>query len=335
MTDATFDPPIRWGILSTAKIAQEHVVPAIQSSRGHVVVAVGSRDATRAASWAAGLGIPASHGSYEELLADGDVEAVYNPLPNHLHVDWSIAAVEAGKHVLCEKPLGLDTADAQRLVDAAAAADVVVMEAFMYRFHPQWLAVRDVARSGAIGEVRTIQTFFSYFNDDPANVRHNPDWGGGALLDIGCYPISQARFVFDAEPERVTGVIELDPGFGTDRLTSGMLDFGGGRTATFTVGTQLHGFQRAQIVGTAGRIEVDIPVNSPKDRPVAVTVTTADGVDRREFGPVDQYAEQADAFARAVRAGSSAPTPLSDAIANMRVIDALFASAARGGWVAP
>lgn len=335
MSEPTIDPPLRWGILSTAKIAEQHVVPALQTSPEHTVAAVGSRDATRAVAWADANGIPTAYGSYDELLADQEVEAIYNPLPNHLHVDWSIAAIEAGKHVLCEKPLGLDTADAQRLVDAAAQSEVVVMEAFMYRFHPQWLAARDIAQSGAIGEVRTIQTFFSYFNDDPANVRHNPDWGGGALLDIGCYPISQARFVFDAEPERVTGVIETDPTFGTDRMTSGILDFGAGRTATFTVATQLDGFQRAQIVGTTGRIEVDIPVNSPKDRPVTVTVRSGDGVDRHEFGPVDQYAEQATAFARAVRAGTDAPTPLADAIANMRVIDAVFASAANGGWVAP
>ena len=335
MSETTIDPALRWGILSTAKIAEQHVVPALHESSEHVVVAVGSRDAERAADWAAANGIPTSHGSYEALLADPEVEAVYNPLPNHLHVDWSIAAIEAGKHVLCEKPLGLDTGDAQRLVDAAAQSDVVVMEAFMYRFHPQWLAACEIVQSGAIGEVRTIQTFFSYFNDDPANVRHNPDWGGGALLDIGCYPISQARFVFDAEPERVNGIIERDPAFGTDRMTSGMLDFGGGRTATFTVATQLDGFQRTQIVGTAGRIEVDIPVNSPKDRPVAVTVHTADGVDRRQFGPVDQYAEQASAFGRAVRSGASAPTPLTDAVANMRVIDAVSASAASGDWVTP
>lgn len=335
MSETTIEPPLRWGILSTAKIAEQHVVPALHESPEHEVVAVGSRDAGRAAAWAEANGIPTSYGTYEELLADPAVEAIYNPLPNHLHVDWSIAAIAAGKHVLCEKPLGLDTADAQRLVDAASTSDRVVMEAFMYRFHPQWLAAKEVAQSGAIGEVRTIQTFFSYFNDDPANVRHNPDWGGGALLDIGCYPISQARFVFDAEPERVSGIVERDPNFGTDRMTSGMLDFGGGRTATFTVATQLDGFQRTQIVGTAGRIEVDIPVNSPKDRPVAVTVTTADGVDRRAFGPVDQYGEQATAFGRAVRAGTAAPTPLVDAIANMKVIDAVFTSAASGDWVTP
>lgn len=334
MSDQSIDPPLRWGILSTAKIAEAHVVPALQAAEGHTVVAVGSRDAARGTAWARANGIAASHGSYEALLADPDVEAVYNPLPNHLHVDWSIAAIEAGKHVLCEKPLGLDAADAQRLVDAAEAhPDLVVMEAFMYRFHPQWIAAREIAQSGAVGDVRSIQTFFSYFNDDPENVRNKPDWGGGALMDIGCYPISQARWIYGAEPRRVHGIVDIDPRFGVDRMTSGTLDFGDGRTATFTVSTQLDGFQRSQIVGTEGRIEVRIPVNSPNDAATLVTVSTADGADRREYGPVDQYGEQADAFARAVRSKAPAPTPLGDAIANMAVIDAVFASAESGEWV--
>jgi predicted dehydrogenase len=334
MTDTQLDPPLRWGILSTAAIAANHVVPALHAASGHEVVAVGSRDQQRGVAWADEHDIATAHGSYDDLLADADVEAIYNPLPNHLHVDWSIAALEAGKHVLCEKPLGLDAADARRLVEAATNhPELVVMEAFMYRFHPQWIAARDLVRAGRIGELRTIQTFFSYFNDDPANVRNDATIGGGALLDIGCYPISQARFVFGEEPVRVMGLIDRDPIFGTDRLTSGILDFGNGRSATFTVSTQLHGFQRAQIVGRTGRIEVDIPVNSPKDRPTDLVVDNdADGTETLSFGPVDQYGGQADAFAAAIRSGHPAPTPLSDAIANMTVIDALFASAESDGW---
>lgn len=204
----------------------------------------------------------------------------------------------------------------------------------MYRFHPQWIAVRDLVADGRIGDLRTVQTFFSYYNDDPDNVRNDATIGGGALMDIGCYPISQARYVFDAEPRRVTALIDRDPRFGTDRVTSGVLDFGDGRSATFTVSTQLQPHQRAQFVGTTGRIEVDIPVNSPRDRATKVTVADAAGVEILTFGPVDQYAAQADAFAAAVRAGSGAPTPLSDALANMAVIDALFASAESSGWVA-
>ena len=336
MTDMTIDPPVRWGILSTAGIAANHVVPALQAAVGHEVVAVGSRDFGRATAWAAERDIATAYGSYDDLLADPNVEAIYNPLPNHLHVDWSIAALEAGKHVLCEKPLGLDTADARRLVDAAANhPELVVMEAFMYRFHPQWIAARELVRDGQIGELSTIQMFFSYFNDDPTNVRNDATIGGGALLDIGCYPISQARFLFDGEPERVLGLIARDPSFGTDRITSAMLDFGKGRSATFPVSTQLHGHQRAQIVGTTGRIEVDIPVNSPKDRPTILTVVTDDGgTEVLSFGPVDQYGGQADAFGAAIRSAQPAPTPLDDAIANMTVIDAVFASAASDGWYA-
>jgi len=326
--------PLRWGILSTAAIASKHVVPALHAADGHDVVAVGSRDLARARTWADAHDITDAHGSYEALLADPNVDAIYNPLPNHLHVDWSIKALAAGKHVLCEKPLGLDTADAQRLADAADEhPHLVAMEAFMYRFHPQWIAARSQVAAGRIGDLRTVQTFFSYFNDDPDNVRNDATIGGGALMDIGCYPISQARFLFGAEPQRVLGLIEIDPRFGTDRVTSALLDFGAGRSATFTVSTQLHGHQRAQIVGTTGRIEVDIPVNAPAGRATTLTVVTdADGVDTQTFGPTDQYGAQADAFAAAVRSGGPAPTPLGDALANMAVIDAIFASVAADGW---
>ncbi|MEO0493475.1 MAG: Gfo/Idh/MocA family oxidoreductase [Actinomycetota bacterium] len=326
--------PLRWGILSTAKIAAGHLVPAMHSHDGHVAQAVGSRDLARATTWAEANGLATAHGSYEALLADPDVDAIYNPLPNHLHVDWSIAALEAGKHVLCEKPLGLDAADAQRLVDAADAHPALVaMEAFMYRFHPQWISARDLVRSGAIGTVKTIQTFFSYFNDDPDNIRNQADIGGGALMDIGCYPISQARMVLDAEPTRVTGSMELDPRFGTDRVTSAMLDFGAGTTAMFTVSTQLEPFQRARIFGTDGQIEIMIPVNSPKDVPTELTISSSTGGETRSVGPVDQYGEQLDAFAAAVRTGSPAPVPLTDGVANMRVIDAIVEASKTGAWV--
>ncbi len=334
--NTTSATPLRWGILSTARIAQNHVVPALHAAQGHEVVAVGSRNLDTATAWAQANNIGTAHGSYEDLLADPAVDAIYNPLPNHLHVDWSIAALEAGKHVLCEKPLGLDANDAARLRDAAAAhPDLVVMEAFMYRFHPQWVAVRSAIDAGRIGELRSVQTFFSYFNTDPANVRHNPAWGGGALLDIGCYPISQARWLFDRQPERVMGMLELDPQFGTDRLASALLDFGDGCNATFTVATQLHGHQRAQIQGTAGRIEVDIPVNAPAGRATKVTFVDGAGSEVVEFGPADQYGLQADAIAEAIAGNRTAATSLDDAIANMAVIDAIFASATSGAWQSP
>lgn len=328
------DAPLRWGIISTAAIGLNHVLPALAESPDHEIVAIGSRSQEMAAHVASQFDIEQSHGSYDDVLADDDVEAIYIPLPNHLHVDWAKRGIDAGKHVLCEKPIALDAVEAQGLADyAASRPELVVMEAFMYRFHPQWIAARQLVRDGAIGDLVTISTFFSYFNDDPANIRHKKDWGGGGLMDIGCYPISQARWIFDAEPVRVVGSIETDTDFGVDRLASGMLEFETG-TATFTCSTRIHGHQRAQIVGTAGRIEVDIPVNSPKDRPTNVTLFR-DGADAevKAFGPADQYQLQANAFRAAVRAGGPAPTPLSDAVSNMAVIDAAFASADHGGWV--
>ncbi len=331
-SEVTAGAKLRWGILSTAKIGLTALIPAIQSSRHGAVVAIASRDEDKARATAERLGIPTAHGSYDALLEDPSVDAVYNPLPNHLHVPWSIKALEAGKHVLCEKPIGIDAADAARLVTAAAAHDdLVVMEAFMYRFHPQWQLVKDTVTAGDIGEVRYISHEFSYFNEDPDNIRHQPAWGGGALLDIGCYPISQARFVLGAEPQRVCATTDIDPRFGTDRLTAAILDFGTA-TSVFTVATQAHGHQRCQIVGTTGRIEVDIPVNAPADTAVPVTIVT-DSTAVHETGPVDQYGAQTDAMARAIWSRTTAPWPLDDAVANMKVLDAVRRSGEAGGWI--
>lgn len=328
---------IRWGILGAAKIAREKVIPATQASETGVVTALASRDATRAKDVARQLGIRKSYGSYEELLADPDIDAVYNPLPNHLHVPWSLRAIDAGKHVLCEKPLGLDVAETEQLAAAAAAHPrLKVMEAFMYRFHPQWQNARNWVREGKIGELRTIHTVFSYFNNDPANVRSKPEWGGGGLMDIGCYPISLSRFIFDAEPKRVLGQIEFDPVLGVDRLASAIMEFDSG-TATFTVGTQLAPYQRVNIFGTTGRIEIEIPFNAPPDRPCRewLQTTTADGehLETFDLDICNQYTLQADAFGRAILDDKPIPTPLSDAIANMRVIERIVASATSGGWV--
>ncbi|MFO0791333.1 MAG: Gfo/Idh/MocA family oxidoreductase [Pirellulales bacterium] len=327
---------IRWGVLGAAKIAREKVIPATQASETGVVTALASRDAAHAAEVATQLGIEKSYGTYEALLADADIDAVYIPLPNHLHVPWSLRAIDAGKHVLCEKPLGLSVAEAEQLAAAAAAHPrLKVMEAFMYRFHPQWLNARNWVREGKIGELRTIQSCFSYFNNDPANVRSKPAWGGGGLMDIGCYPISLSRFIFDAEPKRVLGQIEIDPDLGVDRLASAIMEFENG-TATFTVGTQLTPYQRVNIFGTAGRIEIEIPFNAPPDRPCRewLQTKTASGEHIEEFNLsiCNQYTLQADAFGRAILGDKPAPTPLSDAVANMRAIERIIASATTGNW---
>ncbi len=324
---------LRWGVLSTARIGTEKVIPAMQQGEHGVVAAIASRNLEKAQDAAARLGILKAYGSYEALLADPDVDAVYNPMPNHLHVPWSIKALEAGKHVLCEKPIGLTAADGQCLVEAAQQHPALkVMEAFMYRHHPQWQRARQIVRNGGIGTLRTVHSFFSYFNADPGNIRNRADLGGGGLMDIGCYNISLSRFLFDDEPRRVCGLIDFDPQFGTDRLASGLLDFEGG-SATFTCSTQLMRYQRVQILGTEGRVEIEIPFNAPPDRPCRLWHHQAQGADEIVLDAVNQYTVQGDLFAQAVLNDTPVPTPLTDAVANMRVIEALFESAERGGWM--
>lgn len=332
--------PLRWGILSTANIGVQKVIPAIQQDTRSIVTAICSRSLDSARSTADKLGIEKSYGSYEALLADPEIDAVYNPLPNHLHVPWTLKALEAGKHVLCEKPIALTTEEAQQLIAARDRSGKLVAEAFMVRFHPQWLRARDIVRSGVLGEVRAIQTAFSYFNDNPDNVRNRADIGGGGLYDIGCYAIATARFVLDAEPEKVIGDFDFDPSFGTDRLCSGLVRFPGNRQLSFTCSTQLVPYQRVQIFGRKGRLEVQIPFNAPPDKPVRLFIDTGSdlyggGIQVEEIPAVDQYTLQANAFSTAILDQQPWRYPIEDAIQNMRVIDALFRSAKTEAWEAP
>ena len=318
---------VRWGILSTAVIGTEKVIPAMQQAELCEVAAIASRDLDKARAAADELGIAAAYGSYEELLAAPDIDAIYNPLPNHLHVPWSIRALEAGKHVLCEKPIGLTSDEGQQLVDAGKRhPELKLMEAFMYRHHPQWLRARQIVRDGGIGELRTIQSAFAYFNDDAGNIRNVADMGGGAMMDIGCYPISLSRFLFDKEPERVFGDVEIDPRFQTDRLASAILDFGSG-TSTFTCSTQLAPYQRVHIFGTEGRVEIEIPFNAPQGSRTRVYLDDGAvlGDNARKchtLAACDQYAEQCDAFARVVLGEAELPYGIEDAIRMMRILDA-------------
>lgn len=321
---------VRWGVLSTAKIATTKVIPAMQQCRLGSVDAICSRSLEAARPVAEELGIPKAYGTYEKLLADPDLDAVYIPLPNHLHVPWSVKALQAGKHVLCEKPLGLSSAEVETLMDEAAAhPGLKVMEAFMYRFHPQWMEAKRLADSGALGEVRSIQSFFSYYNDDAHNIRNMADIGGGGMMDIGCYCISLSRWIFDSEPDRIWGVQDTDPNFGTDRLFTGMMAFGD-RTSGFTCSTQLAPHQRAVILGTEGSVEILIPFNPVPTDPTRIIVQrrTPQGVKREErvFDPCDHYTLQADAFNRAVLEDTAVPTPLTDALANMQVLERLMDS---------
>ena len=319
--------PVRWGILSTARIGRFKVVPGMMKSSLCNIVAVASRSEAAAREMAGELAIPAAYGSYKSLLAAPDIEAIYNPLPNHLHVPLTLAAARAGKHVLCEKPVALTAAEAAQLKEAPAG--VLIAEAFMVRHHPQWLAARDLIRAGEIGELRAVNVLFSYFNDDPQNVRNQADIGGGGLYDIGCYAVVSGRFLFEAEPARVTCLIDRDPLFRTDRLSSGLADFGGGRHLGFTVSTQLVPYQRVQALGTRGRIEIQIPFNAPQGEATRIFVDTGaalgDASARTiELAPCDQYQLQGEAFSRAVRGEQPLAYGVDDAVMNMRILDALF-----------
>lgn len=325
--------PIRWGILSTANIGIKKVIPAIKAAPTCRVVAIGSRNLQAAQQAADLLSIPRVHGSYEDLLNDPEVDAVYIPLPNHLHVEWSIKALESGKHVLCEKPLGLDSSQAEKLIRCASRyPQLKIMEGFMYRHHPQWLKTKELVQFGSIGELRTINSFFSYYNADPSNVRNQHEIGGGGLMDIGCYPISLSRFLTDSEPVRVMASVIRNPDFGTDILTSGILEFTQ-TTATFTCSTLLTPYQRVLVYGTKGYIEIEIPFNAPPDAPCRIWLHNQAASEEFTFEICDQYTIQAELFARAILDDTPVPTPLTDGLANMRVIDAIIKSEETADWV--
>ena len=323
---------LRWGILSTAKIGREKVTPAIQKGKLCEVAAIASRKKENAEKEAARLNISKAYGSYKELLADPEIDVVYIPLPNHLHVEWSIKAMQAGKHVLCEKPIGLSSTEAKKMLDTAKDyPHLKIMEAFMYRFHPQWITAKSLITAGRIGELKTIHSFFSYFNIDPANIRNQSDKGGGGLMDIGCYNISLSRFIFDEEPKKILGLAENDPKSGVDRLTSGILQFSKG-TSTFTCSTQLIPYQRVNIFGTEARIEIEIPFNAPPDKPTKLWLHSKEGTEEMVFDIVDQYTLEADAFAKSILENTPAPTSLKDALNNMKAIEAIFESSKEGAW---
>jgi predicted dehydrogenase len=330
----TTGDPVRWGVLGCASIAVRKVIPAMRRSDRGDVIAIASRDGARAAAVAADLGIERHYGSYDDLLADADVEAVYIPLPNHLHAPWTLRAAAAGKHVLCEKPLAMSAAEAAEMIEGCRAAGVALMEAFMYRLHPMWRRVRSLIDDGAIGALTTIQGFFSYRNLDPRNIRNIAAYGGGALMDIGCYPVNVARWMFDGEPDGVVGAVRYDPTFGTDVLASAVLDFGG-RHATFTCSTQIEDDQRVHLVGTEGRLLVEIPFNIPPDRPTRIVRAAggeppvAPGIEVITVPAADPYAAQGDAFSAAVREGTPVPIPPEDAIGNLAVLERILRGAPR------
>jgi predicted dehydrogenase len=326
---------VRWGVLGTAKIAVKQVIPAMQKGMYCEIIAIASRNLSRAQKIALELTILKAYGSYQELLDDPDIDAIYIPLPNHLHVPWAIKALEAGKHVLCEKPIGLSGVEALKLFEVARTKPrLKIMEAFMYRVHPQWQYSKKLVHDGRIGNLQNIHSFFSYHNIDSSNIRNKPEYGGGGLMDIGCYCVSLARFLFDAEPERVQAHLQFDPIMKTDRIASGILDFNIG-SSTFTCSTQLMPYQRVNILGDAGRVEIEIPFNAPFDKITRIWHYTSDGKEEITFKPVDQYTIQGDLFSKSIIDDAELPNSLLDAINNMKVIDALIKSAAEGIWIKP
>lgn len=324
---------VRWGILSTAKIAVKDVIPAMQQGNYAKVTAIASRNIEKAKKVAGQLDIEKAFGSYEELLQSTEVDAVYIPLPNHLHVNWSIKALEAGKHVLCEKPLGLSHTEAQQLLfEAKKHPKLKVMEAFMYRHHPRWVKAKELIQNGSIGELKTIRTFFSYYNDDPENIRNKPEMGGGSLMDIGCYCISVPRFLLEQEPERVLGTMEMDPDLYIDRLTSGMMEFPAG-SSTFTCATQLAAHQSVDIFGTEGRMRIPVPFNPPTEIPTVIKLFTEDKSENISIDACNHYTIQSDLFSEAILKDTEVPTKLEDGVANMKVVDAIAKSSKEGDWV--
>jgi len=328
--------PVRWGVLGASNFALKTSVPAMQRGPLTAISALASRDLGRARAAAAVLGIPRAYGSYDELLADPDIEAIYNPLPNTLHVEWTARAARAGKHVLCEKPIGMSAEEALRLVAVQRETGKLIGEAFMIRSHPQWQQARQWVQDGRIGELVSMQAAFSYFNRDATNIRNRTDMGGGALYDIGCYAVNCSRYLFGREPLRAVALAERDPVFGTDRLVSGLLDYGGAHLS-FTCSTQAVPHQRVNALGTKGRIEIEIPFNAPGERSCRIllddgSVLGGSAAQVTLLPPADQYQLQAEAFSRAIRQGGSIENSIDVALGNMRVIDALFRSVQTGCW---
>ncbi len=326
---------LKWGVLSTANIGVKKVLPAMQKSENGSIYAIASRNIDRAGEVAEALAIPKIYGSYEELIADPEIEAVYNPLPNHMHIEWTIKAMKAGKHVLCEKPISLDSKEIESLIKLRDETGMTVSEAFMVRYHPQWLTARKIAAEGQLGELCNIQGFFSYYNTDPANIRNHREMGGGGILDIGCYPVTTSRFVYGEEPRRVAALVDYDPVTRCDRLASVIMDFPSGQ-ASFSCSTQLVPYQRMNIFGTKGRLEVEIPFNAPPDRGARMFLSKGefyqDDQELLDFPVCDQYTLQAESFVRTLRGEQKNHVPLEDALANMKVLEAIFRAGESGKW---
>ncbi len=326
---------INWGIIGDARIARNFVIPGMQAGKYSKIVAIASRNILKAEKTADNMGIEKAYGSYEDLLADKSIDAVYIPLPNHLHVEWSIKAMEAGKHVLCEKPFALSIDDVEKAIKVRDRTGKKISEAFMVRSNLQWLKAKELIKKDEFGKLRAVQGFFSYNNTDPDNIRNSAEMGGGGIWDIGCYPVNTSRFIFDEEPLRVVSSIEYDPVFKVDRLASVLMEYPGGQ-AQFISSTQITPFQRMLFVGTKEHLEVEIPFNAPDKVSARIFIsdnfTRAEERELIELPVCNQYTLQGDAFSKAIIENTEVPVTLEDTLKNSAVLLAIFRSAQTGRW---
>ena len=328
---------INWGILSTAKIGWEHVIPAIKKSKNSQVIALASRNLSSARVLTKKFKIPKSYGSYKELYEDKDVDVIYNPLPNHLHIKSSIEACKNKKNLLLEKPLSLKSKDIDPLIEIASQNKVIVKEAFMVRHHPQWQWVKKYIKSGKLGSISSISTVFSYNNKNPKNIRNIKKFGGGAIYDIGCYPTVISRFLLDKEPKRVVGLAKNDKKFKTDILSSVVLDFGE-IYSSFIVSTQSTFSQQVIILGTKKTLIVENPFNAVATKPTTIVIYNGKSIYRKEnttkvFPATDQYEHQVTKFSNELLYKTKADYDLIDAKKNMKVLDAIFMSIKKSKWI--
>ena len=327
---------LKWGVLSTAKIAREKVIPAMVNSDLYEVYGIASRNLDSAKETAKSLGIPKAYGSYDELINDPEIDVIYNPLPNDMHVPYTLKCIEAGKHVLCEKPLTLNNEEIDGLIAARDKFNVKVGEAFMVASNPQWLKARELVRSGYLGKIKAVQGFFSYFNDNKDNIRNIEAMGGGGVWDIGCYPVFTSRFVLDKEPGRLVSMLEFDPQFRTDKLGSVLIDFHEIQM-TFTISTQLTAYQRMLFFGEKKIMEIRIPFNAPSDQPNEIYIHEGDfskaNAERIVLPVSNQYTQQAIDFSKAVLEDKEVPVSLENAKSNALVLQAIFESASSEKWV--
>ena len=327
---------VRWGVMGSAKIALKKVIPSMSYCKYAVVEAIASRNEELAISAAEDLEIPKAYGSYEDLLNDKDIDAIYIPLPNHLHLEWTMKCIEAGKHVLCEKPFVLNHKDVSKLIQLRNRSKLKIGEAFMVRSHPRWTAIKEIIDKGVIGEMNLIRGFFSYYNDDAQNIRNQYSEGGGGIWDIGCYPVQISRYLFGKNPKRVSASLIYDSKYKVDILGSVILEFENG-LCSFSVGTQLARYQSVQIFGRNKWIDVEMPFNPPIIESSEIQIVSEeDPAAPRQIitiPPADQFTLQADAFSKAILDNKDEPVTLEDTLGNTLTIEAIFKAAKTGMWV--